>query len=237
MSQLIIAILASLAAGAMMPLGAALATVERIRPRWLEEEFRHGVIAFGGGALLAAVALVLVPGGAERLSAPNAVAAFMAGGLALFVIDRVVSTRFGRSAQLMAMLTDFVPEAIALGAMFASGGSGAVLLAVLIGLQNLPEGFNAYRERRAATGSGPRTILPLFLAMALLGPAAAAFGHLFLADHQPILGALMLFAAGGILYLTFQDIAVEAHLKRDWAPSLGAVGGFGLGLLGHMLMG
>jgi ZIP family zinc transporter len=46
----------------------------------------------------------------------------------------------------------------------------------------------------------------------------------------------MLFAAGGILYLTFEDIAPQAHLARRWAPALGAVAGFMLGLLGQMLL-
>ncbi|MDE0348149.1 MAG: divalent cation transporter, partial [Gammaproteobacteria bacterium] len=48
-------------AGACIPIGAGLAHIERIGPDWLEEEFRHFVIAFGGGVLVGAVALVLVP--------------------------------------------------------------------------------------------------------------------------------------------------------------------------------
>ena len=55
-------------AGLAMPTGALLAHFEHIRPRWLEDELRHGVIAFGGGALLSAIALVLVPEGARDLS-------------------------------------------------------------------------------------------------------------------------------------------------------------------------
>ena len=41
----------TLLAGMAMPLGAGFASIERIRPRWLENELRHGVVAFGGGAL------------------------------------------------------------------------------------------------------------------------------------------------------------------------------------------
>ncbi|MFW5735480.1 MAG: hypothetical protein ACOCWR_10505 [Oceanidesulfovibrio sp.] len=48
-------------AGAAMPLGALAGRVEHLQPRWLEEEFRHGVIAFGGGVLLAAASLALIP--------------------------------------------------------------------------------------------------------------------------------------------------------------------------------
>lgn len=43
--------------------------------------------------------------------------------------------------------------------------------------------------------------------------------------------------AGGILYLVFQDIAPQARLEKHWAPSLGAVAGFLLGVLGHMAAG
>ena len=56
-----------LLAGLAMPLGAAIANFEKINTQWLEDEFRHGVMAFGGGALISAVALVLVPEGIEHL--------------------------------------------------------------------------------------------------------------------------------------------------------------------------
>jgi len=46
----------------------------------------------------------------------------------------------------------------------------------------------------------------------------------------------MLFASGGILYLVFQDVAPQSHLKRHWAPALGAVVGFGVGMLGQLLI-
>lgn len=44
-------------------MGALLASREHIKPNWLEEEFHHSVTALRGGALLAAIALVLVPEG------------------------------------------------------------------------------------------------------------------------------------------------------------------------------
>ena len=50
------------------------------------------------------------------------------------------------------------------------------------------------------------------------------------------IGGIMLFASGGILYLIFQDIAPQVPLKRSWAPSQGAVAGFALGLVGHLLV-
>jgi ZIP family zinc transporter len=47
----------------------------------------------------------------------------------------------------------------------------------------------------------------------------------------------MLFAAGGILYLIFQDIAPQSKLKNHRAPSLSAVAGFLLGVIGKVIIG
>jgi len=58
-----------------------------------------------------------------------------------------------------------------------------------------------------------------------------------LADAPAALGVVMLAAAGGILYLTFQDIAPQAKLDCDWGPPLGAVLGFLVGMVGHQLIG
>lgn len=237
MTQLESSIAYATLAGAMIPLGAFVACGEHIRPRWLEQELRHSVIAFGGGILLAAVSLVLVPDGVSYLSPGGSIAAFGAGGVAFFWLDRLIARKGGAAAQLVAMVSDFLPEAMALGAMFASNKAAGPLLAVLIGLQNLPEGFNAYRELMAGGRHSSATILRSFLALVLLGPLAALLGHLYLVQRPALLGSVMLVAAGGILYLVFQDIAPQAHLERRWTPSLGAVAGFMLGLLGNMLVG
>lgn len=222
-------------AGACIPVGAGLAHIEHIRPRWLEEELRHFVIAFGGGVLVGAVALVLVPEGIERLPNPlAAIALLLAGGIAFMALDRIQAERNRPAPQFSAMAADFVPESLALGGMFAANAEGAVLLALLIGLQNLPEGFNAWRELGSSQFSRPRA-LGLMVVLALLGPVCGVVGWFWLADQDAVLGSIMLFASGGILYLTFQDIAPQARLERHWAPPLGAVLGFALALVGEML--
>lgn len=123
-----------------------------------------------------------------------------------------------------------------MGAAFASASRAGLLLALLIGLQNLPEGFNAYREMRAGGSSSRRRILLSFALLSLLGPAAAWFGVAVLAGHPVPLACLMMFSGGGILYLIFQDIAPQAKLEHRWWPALGAVCGFLLGLVGQMLL-
>ena len=56
------------AAGICIPVGGLIASFEHIRPNWLEQEFRHFLIAFGGGILLGAVSVVLVPEGTAFMS-------------------------------------------------------------------------------------------------------------------------------------------------------------------------
>lgn len=236
MSDLQLTLLLTLMAGMAMPAGALLARIERIHPHWLEQEFRHSVIAFGAGALLCAVALVLVPKGTETLSVTAASLSFISGALALMGLDIWLSRRKTSASQLVAMLSDFLPEAIALGATLVSSPSAGILLAIIITLQNLPEGFNAYREMRQSTSYSASRIIGSFTVAALLGPLMGFVGYSFLADQHTVVGAIMLFAAGGILYLIFQDIAPQVKLRNHWAPPLGAVAGFVLGMLGHMLI-
>lgn len=68
------------------------------------------------------------------------------GGLVFFYLERLLGVHKNDSPQFMGMLLDYVPEAIALGGLMALSPASGPLLALLLGLQNLPESFNAYRE-------------------------------------------------------------------------------------------
>ena len=224
------------AAGICIPVGGLIASFEHIRPNWLEQEFRHFLIAFGGGILLGAVSVVLVPEGTAFMSdSVFSIPVVLAGGLTFFLIERLLDLRRRESPQVMAMVLDYVPEAIALGGLIALGSPVAPLLALLIGLQNLPEGFNAYRELKSQNNTSPRKTLLTMSFLVPVGPLAGIIGYSFLSEHQPIMGAIMLFSAGGILYLIFQDIAPQSRLKKHWAPPLGAVFGFCFALFAEML--
>jgi ZIP family zinc transporter len=236
MDEWIQIVLLTLMAGLAMPAGAMLARAEHLLPCWLDNELRHWVVAFGGGALLSAVALVLVPEGIKDLSVPIVALCFGGGGLAFMGLDRWLASSKTPASQLAAMLSDFIPEALALGAAFALNPRTAVLLAGLMALQNLPEGFNAYRELMTGGDHASNKVVFAFCVMALLGPACGLSGYFWMSDQPVLVSAIMLFAAGGILYLVLQDIAPQAKLEKHWAPSLGAVVGFLLGLIGHMLI-
>jgi ZIP family zinc transporter len=237
MDPIVKMLLITTASGSCILVGGLLARVERIRPLWLEQELRHTIIAFGGGVLIAAIAFVLVPEGQENLGSPfQGVAIFLVGGLAFMQVERYLSAQQRDLPQTIAMLLDFIPESLAMGGMFALGSPAAPLLAILIGLQNLPEGFNAYREILAVVGERQHRTLSIMSVMILPGPLAGILGWYIAPDFPEFVGATMLFASGGILYLLFQDIAPQSRLERHWAPTLGAVLGFCLAMVANLLV-
>ena len=98
--------------GACIFAGRLLARVERIRPLWLEQELRHTIIAFGGGALIAAIAFVLVPQGRVYFSAPLwGGALFLAGGVVFMQAERYLSAKAHQFPHTLAMLLILSPLA------------------------------------------------------------------------------------------------------------------------------
>lgn len=230
---LLLTFLAGLAAFA----GAALGRIEGLKPDWLTCQSRHFIMAFGGGALLAAVALVLVPRGMAGIALYLSAPAFGAGAAVFLCIDRALALSGSKLSQFMAMMLDFVPESLVLGAIITSHYSEAVFLTVLIAAQNGPEGFNAYREMRAGDGAMPaRRALVLMALAGLSGLIWGLAGFYLFTPDSVILKLVMMFCAGGIFFLVFRDVAPESRVEQRFLPSLGAVAGFLLGLIGHGLV-
>ncbi len=228
-------IILSLLAGAAIPAGGLLGAFTAIYPGWLNEEWKHGIMAFGGGALLSAVALVLAPDGLVFMDSFWAIFPLLLGGFVFGLIDFYLSRKGGSASQLLAMMLDFVPEAMALGAALILQSGSAGLIAFLIAIQNLPEAFNAFREIRVRTPASRAKLLWSFAAIALVGPLSALVGAEVLAEKTYWLGFVMLFGSGGILFITFRDIAPQARLDKHWLPSMGAVIGFALGVVGYLM--
>ena len=202
MNPVLSLLLFSWGSGITALLGGLLARAESMPESDRKQRLIHGVVAFGGGILLAAVAFALLPEGMELLSPWILALTFLSGGVLFSILDAYQSKSGGSGAQFLAMLMDFLPEALSLGAVFSHDHKLGLLLAAFIALQNFPEGFNAYREM-VLSGEKPRTVLGLFALISLLGPAMALAGHLFFQDMPGITAGIMAFAAGGILYLIF----------------------------------
>lgn len=230
------ALLLTALAGASAFAGAWLACADEEHGGWLNDKWKNAITAFGGGALIGAVGLLLVPHGLEAQPLTLAAGSFMAGGIIACFIDRWLQRSGAPVSQLVALNLDFIPEAMVVGAVITEQFSMAVFLAVVMVAQNLPEGFNAYREMRKSHGGFLRRHILMVMALCMvIGPAAAGIGYAAFTLNSLALGTLMTFFAGGILYLVFEDIAPEAHDRGDWTPALGAVAGFAIALVGSGL--
>lgn len=238
MHEILILLLYSFFAGITVFVGGVGAWLfdARIADGVFKQRVLHTSIACGGGIIIAAVAFVLVPDAMQTLSLVPLWALFLGGGVTFHLIDKAIEKRGGAAAQIFAMLMDFVPEAIALGAVFATQIRKGMLLALFIGLQNLPEAFNAYRDMRSQGISVHKT-LGVFFVLSFSGVIGATLGYAFLRQHPDITASLMIFASGGILYLIFQDIAPLSRQEGAWFPALGVNAGFLIGMIGQKLLG
>lgn len=224
-------------AGSTVFLGGLLANYfnHHVKESPVKYEIIHTLMTFGAGILLAAVTLVLIPKGAESLSVLGLSLSFIVGALLFMALHIYFDKAGSKASTLLAMLLDFVPEAIALGAVFAAEPNVAILLAVFIGLQNLPESFNAFRDL-VQSGFSPVKTLGIFFCLSFVGIFSASIGFYFLQSSPQLTAHLMVFASGGILYLLIQDIIPESKLEKNYLTTLGAIAGFWVGVLGKMLI-
>lgn len=134
---------------------------------------------------------------------------------------------------VLAVTLHNIPEGMAVGLSFAlaaqhSGGglSGALALAIGIGLQNFPEGAAIslpLRQEGVSTGRS-------FLYGALSGLVEPIFGILVVLAAgaiEPFMPWLLSFAAGTMLYVVTEELIPEAHLgEHSNVGTLSVMAGF-----------
>lgn len=224
-------------AGFTVFLGGILANIfnHHVKESPIKYDIIHTLMSFGAGIILSALSLVLIPKGMEELDLLPLSLSFLTGALTFMFLDQYLSKKGGKTATLLAMMMDFIPESIALGAVFAIEPQMATLLAFFIGLQNLPEAFNAFRDLILSGYTVHKTLI-IFFFMSFFGVLGALLGHYFLSDYPDLTAHLMIFASGGILYLLIQDIIPESKLEKKHLTSLGAILGFLVGIIGEKLV-
>jgi ZIP family zinc transporter len=242
-----------LVVGASLVAGAVVAAVLRVPARAAAV-----VTAFGGGVLLSAVALELVPEADERAGRWLTAAGLLAGTLIYVGADAWLSRdeemeamrRSGHAAaagQPMEMpaghsevargeaiaaglVVDGVPESIALGLTVAEGGVGLALLAgILVG--NTVEAYGAAQPIIAGSGSRRFAIL-LLSAIGVALAAATVLGGTVLADASDgLVGTAEAVAAGAVLAVISISIVPYAFSEVSSLVASATMLGFAGGYL------
>lgn len=194
----------------------------------LPKTVRGLILAFGAGALLAAVAFDLIAEAVTPTTAGLEVGVGFGLGAVVFYFgsmavdhlagedrDRTPKTAGGRArghglSLVLGAVLDGIPESVVLGLSLLSGAVGVPILAAIF-ISNLPEAFTASADL-ARGGIKRRSILGLWLLVAVVSAIAAGLGYGLLHDAPPpFIGAVQSFAAGAILAMLAESAVPEAY--------------------------
>ncbi|MDD4319151.1 MAG: ZIP family metal transporter [Candidatus Peribacteraceae bacterium] len=175
---------------------------------------------------------------------------FLAGGLSLYGLDRVlphlhlfapmaeaegIRTKWQRSILMtLAITLHNIPEGLAVGVAFGAVGAGidgaaltgAIALAVGIGLQNFPEGTAISLPLRREGMSQWKSFFIGQLS-AIVEPMAGVLGAAAVLLMRPILPFALAFAAGAMIFVVVEEVIPESQSgKHTDLATLGALIGF-----------
>jgi zinc transporter, ZIP family len=198
------------------------------------------VLAFGAGALISAVSFELAEEG-FRLGDQGTTAAGLAlGAVTYYLLDGVVARsggagrgRSGRAegssagtALALGAFLDGIPEQALLGISVAAGDGVSAGLLVAIFVSNLPEAIGSASEMRAA-GRDDRTILRLWLAVAIVCALASVVGYAIAdAVSGDVKAVIDGFAAGALLVMLVDSMIPDATRQAGRTAGLVTTLGF-----------
>lgn len=263
LNPVLMALLATLFTWAVTALGAALVFFFRR----INQLVLNAMLGFASGIMIAASFWSLLSPSIE-LSAKlgknpvvPALIGFLAGGLFLFLVDRLlphlhagldisqaegIKTSWQRSILLVLAITlHNIPEGLAVGVAFGALGAsgsvatigGALALALGIGIQNFPEGAAVSIPLRREGMSRLKSFM-YGQASGIVEPIAGVLGALLIVIVQPLLPYALSFAAGAMIYVVVEELIPEAqqHGSSDYS-TVGAMLGFGVMMLLDVALG
>ena len=206
------------------------------------------MLGFAAGVMIAASFWSLLQpaiGRCEALEQPAwlvATTGFLAGALFLWGTDRIVTYARGRDHSathrteriLMLVLSvtlHNIPEGLAVGVAFGAlqGGctpeelTGAICVAVGIGLQNFPEGAAVSLPLRREGWSRTRSFL-MGQASGTVEPLAGLLGALAVTGTEALLPWALSFAAGAMVLVAVHELIPECQQNRSAHPYFATMG-------------
>jgi ZIP family zinc transporter len=214
-----------LAGASSLVIGAGLAYLVRLPTR-----VTAGIMAFGCGVLISAVAYDLLLEGFKTGGLWPIIIGASIGSLAYTIADWLVSRNGGKHrkrsgeqqrqdasgsggngmAIAIGSLLDGIPESVVLGVGLLSGGGVSVAMFAAIFLSNLPEGLSSAAGMKKA-GRSKTYVFGLWITIALISGAAALAGAALLgsASHE-LMATVNAIAAGALLTMIANTMVPEA---------------------------
>ncbi len=210
----------------------------------INKTFMDGMLGFAAGVMIAASFWSLLSPGiqqAEELGLNAWIMAslgFISGGLLLFISDNIYKLyqshhprhrheskqeSFKRCLMLIVSITIHnIPEGMAVGVAFGSVGAhlpgatltGALAVAIGIGLQNFPEGTAVSFPLRREGYSRAKAFFYGQLS-GVVEPIAGIIGVLLVLKVQLLMPFLLCFAAGAMIYVVVQELIPESQTNKQ----------------------
>jgi ZIP family zinc transporter len=244
------AFIATLFTWGLTALGASLVFfVKNMNRRLLD-----GLLGFTGGVMVAASFWSLLAPGIEMSKGEGFVkvipvaVGFGLGALFIFGLDKVlphlhinfkesegIKTPWHRTTLLVLAITlHNIPEGLAVGVLFGGVAAGipeasltgAVALAIGIGIQNFPEGIAVSMPMRRQGASRFKSFWYGQMS-AIVEPVAAVIGAVAVTFFTPILPYALAFAAGAMIFVVVEEVIPETQLENNTdIATLGFILGF-----------
>ena len=213
-----------------------------------------GLLGFTGGVMVAASFWSLLAPGIEMSPGEGfvkvipATLGFGLGAMFIFGLDKVlphihinfkesegIKTPWHRTTLLVLAITlHNIPEGLAVGVLFGGVAAGipeasitgAVALAIGIGIQNFPEGIAVFMPMRRQGVSRFKSFWYGQLS-AIVEPVAAVIGAVAVTFFTPLLPYALAFAAGAMIFVVVEEVIPETQQdKYTDIATLGFIGGF-----------
>jgi len=190
----------------------------------IEENFLTFILGISAGIMTVVVFLDLIPEALDIGTDISTLSGMFLGvgliGLLDFVFPHQhfqgkIRNTYYKAGMLLAVgiALHNIPEGLAIGAGYSAAQNLGLGLAIIIGIHNFPEGMALATSLCLAGFSSVQILLITFLAGLPMG--LGAFAGAYLGKISPFSLSLALgFAAGAMLFITFDDLIPAAHEKN-----------------------